>query len=159
MVSGHELGLAGSLFQSDGSDLPVVHGHHAAVLLVYHKLCSGSAELGSQNSVIGAGRAAALIVTGNGHAGLLTGKLLKLSCKGVGHGGMVGSLLLAAAGFLVQLLVLLGNGTLGAGDDGEAAAGCIALLDKGFQLVDIIRNFGDEDDIGAAGDASRRRGP
>ena len=45
MVNGQEFGLAGSFIKTNGTNLPILYGYHAAVLLIYNKLCRRCAKV------------------------------------------------------------------------------------------------------------------
>ena len=72
---------------------------------------------------------------------------------------MLALLLLAAAGLLVELRLVDGDGALGAGDDGEAAASFSAELEHLGHLLKIVGDLGDEDHVRAAADAGVQRQP
>ena len=77
----------------------------------------------------------------------------------VGDGRVLGVLLLLAVVLLGELRVLAGDRALGHGEDGEAAAAVVALADLGGDLVDVVRDLGDQDDVSAAGHARVERQP
>ena len=97
MIHRQELGFAGGVGQGDGDNLAVLDGDHAAVLLVDDEIGRRRAEARGEYAVIGAGRTAALIVTRNGDAGVLTGELFQLRRNGIGDGGVLARFFLAAA--------------------------------------------------------------
>ena len=117
MIDRQELGLAGGLIKGDGHDLPVLDGDHAAILLVDDEVCRGGAELRGEDTVIRAGRAAALIVAGPGHTRFLTEGRLDLSRYLVGNSRVLGLFTPSAAFLLGEYLIVDALCTLCNGED------------------------------------------
>src|SRR5699024_7715942 len=118
-----------------------------------NQLAGLGAQAGGEDAVIGAGAAAALGVAGHGDADVEAALLLELLGNFIGDGGILVVFQLLLILLLGELGVLLGDGALGHGQDGEAAAAVVARLDLLGNLVDVVGNFGDQNDIGAAGHA------
>ena len=147
VIHRQELGLAGRVLQRDGHDLPALHSDHTAILLVDDKVCRGNAELRREDSVIRAGRAAALIVPGHSDARFLAGELFKPVGDLIGDGGVPAVLALAAAGFLVKLDIVHRDRAFGAGNDGIALALTVALLDKLSDIIEVVGYLRDKYNI------------
>jgi hypothetical protein len=115
------------------------------------------AEAGTENPIIGRGRAAALGVAEDGDAHFFLRALADGFSDEVADADALGYL--AVAGDVV-LAYLLGNGyTLGQGDDGELLSEDMALTDVVANLLDAEGDFGDQDDVGAAGDSGVQGDP
>ena len=138
---------------------PSRYADHGGVLLLHYEVRGGGAELRGEHAVVGAGRAAPLIVAGYGDAGLLAGHLLELAGYAVGYRGVAALLLGAAALLLAQDGVRVADGALGHGDDAEVAAGAAALLERLGDLLDVVGYLGYQDDVRARGYARVEREP
>ena len=139
--------------------MSVLDGDHSSVLLVDDEVGGSGAELGSQDAVIRARRAAALIVAGNGDTRLLSELCFDLSRDLVGYGRVLGLLAASAAFLFGEYLIVDALCALGNGEDGKASAVAAAVIDCLQNCVDIIRYLGDEDYIRARADACVQRKP
>ena len=149
MVDGQEFRLARGLLKWNGHNVSVLYGDHTAVLLVDNEVCGSCAELGCQNAVIRARRAAALIVAGNGDTRLLSELGFDLSRDLVGYGRVLGLLAASAAFLFGEYLIVDALCTLGNGEDGKASAVAAAVIDCLQNCIYIIRYLRDEDYIRA----------
>src|SRR5699024_6833023 len=138
------LELAGHFLQRHLDHLALFIAHHVAVLAVENQLAGLGAQAGGEDAVIGAGAAAALGVAGHGDADIEAALFLKLLGNFIGDGGILVVFQLLLILLLGELGVLLGDGALGHGQDGEAAAAVVARLDLLGNLVDVVGNFGDQ---------------
>ncbi len=129
-----------------------LQGHGDAVDVVPDQLRRVDAELRGEDPVKGAGGAAALNVPGHHVAGLDAHHLLQL----LGYIGGGGEMLRGALGLpllLLHLGLLQLHGALRHGDDGEALVVLCPALHDLRHLVDGIGDLGNQNDVGAAGDA------
>src|SRR5699024_1442814 len=128
----------GGLGQVDPDDLGALQGHHASERLLVHGLDGVNAQTGGEDTVEGAGGAAALHVAQDHRAGLLAGALLDLLGEGLADAAqthVAEGVLLAGRQFH---LPLLGVGALG-DDDDRCVLGLEAALDVLDDLVDVER--------------------
>ena len=171
MVLGHVLDLAGHLLQRHelGALRPAV-AHHDAEPPVRDRGRPSDAEPGAEEAVGGVRGAAALHVAEDRHAGLETSALLELGGQREGVGAvrcleapdaaLGGGLRLRGGGVLDEGLGVLDleavgdvESALGDGHDGEGGAVGAAPLDLLDDGVHGVRDLGQEDDVGATGDA------
>ena len=153
------LQFAGHFAQRHLLDLAVDDAHHVAVLVLEDEVGGLRAQAGGKHAVVRAGAAAALHVARHGDADLDAGLLGDLLGDLVGDGGVLVIALLFLEVLLGKGGVLLGDGALGHGEDGEALALLGAVLDGFDDPVDVVGDLGDEDDVRAAGDARVQRQP
>ena len=106
----------------------------------------------------GVGDAAALDVAEDGHARLEAGRLLDLLAEPVADAALREQLVAE----LVDLALFLGSRELAAladDDDREVLAARVPAADLARDLVEVDRPLGDQDHVGAAGDAAVHRDP
>ena len=119
MVGGQEFCLAGCLLKRNGHNVSVLDGDHSSVLLVDDEVGGSGAELRSQDAVIRARRAAALIVAGNGDARLLSELCFDLRRYLIRYRRVLGLLAASAAFLFGEYLIVDALCALGNGEDGK----------------------------------------
>ena len=115
-------------------------------------------EARREHAIARRGGAAALHVAEHGDARLETGALLDLASEHIADAALgedrVAELIrLAGVGEPGQLAALADD------DDGEVLAARVPLPDRLRHLLEIDRDLGHEDHVGAAGDAAHHRDP
>jgi hypothetical protein len=116
------------------------------------------AEAGGEHAVVGRRRAAALDVPEHGRPGLLAGAPLDLVAEQLPDAAQADVAERVELPRTGRHAALLGHRALGDDEDRRELAG-EAGLDVLADLVDVEGPLGDEDDVGAAGQAGVQRDP
>src|SRR5581483_2910565 len=149
--------FAGRRLRRCRDDLAAAQRHHLAVLFLGNEFHGSRAEAGAQQAIEWRGRAAALHVTKHSYANfLLRAAPEHVSNQVANRTGARGG-----APLDLELGPPLGghDNTLGHAHDGEGLPAALAALDEVADILEFERDFGDEDDVGAAGDAGFERDP
>ena len=184
MIEGHALALAHHLGERHRLRAVAARRHHHAEHVLVDQRRAGRAEAGREQAVGRRRRAAALQMAEDRHPPLEAGQRLELLRQleraitelrldlrhrglGLGLPGRGPLVLLGLAldlgqdvlGLVQRLGLLPGHGAFGDRDDAEAAAGAAALADRLGHRLAVVGDLGDQDDVGAAGDAGAERQP
>src|SRR5574341_149717 len=147
-IERHALRSGERLFDRHGHDGGRLQGHHVPEALFGDQAHGGGAEAQSQQAVERGRAAAALQVSQYERAGLLPGQLL----DGVGHA--IGDPPEAAPlAVEIDFAAPLRQRPFGHDDDAEVASLGFSAGDLVTHLLEVEGDFGDEDDVGRAGEA------
>ena len=158
-IGGDEFRLARNLGKRIVGNGIADHRNGLTVIFRRDQLRGVHAEDGGKHAVVGARGTAALHMTRHNGARLNADHLLQLLGDAVGDAGKAGLLAERGALLLLHGGFLYAHRALSHGDDGEGLAVFGAAAHSVSHNVDVIRNFRQEDDVRAAGDAGIQRQP
>ena len=158
-IAGDEFGFSGDFRQRIVADTAADHGNRLTVFLVPDQFCRVNTEIGGKEPVISTGSAAALDMARNDGTRFNADHFLKLLRKASGNAVEMGLCAVFRPLFLFHPCFLNGHCALGNGDDREILACFGTALDGFGNGFEVVRNFGQKNDIGAAGESGVKGQP